>query len=680
MESRTAHKYQPTNTNDNDDDDDDSNDDISDDETTAMMDPEDKNEIEDIGYTDEEDDNVTPDPEENPTTPPPDESQDPITDPPETLITPPSDEEDQGNTTTPPPPDVAESSTDDGNQGDGHESDGADDVEGVVEIEDEGVAVVTGGDDEDEVAEDVADDEVEGVTAGTGGDDEDEVAEDKAPEELWRLQWLLVAASASPSPEHNVTIEVSAGAGDVEDEKDLPPYGSPPTYEEAVSGRGSGATPSPRVQHTKSYVEAISADDLEWDRDVPVEPMSSIELQEVVLDPGVERRVSPTRAVVEDTSFSTPGAGNLTVPSDARLPTYTGDTWTSSNQPNISGDDDVDFAKKKTLLIYAFSILAATVALLLVILLPLTFSYVEYYQFGMEKGRISGVVQFAKEIYDYGRYAIGPANTFKRYPAWAHMVEFDPIDFYSADGIILQAQMSFQYFIKQDELGLIEQKYDKSYQDIIRSVAEANIKNEAAKYTTVEYLSERAKVESYLHDAIRLKLGGDCCPSHNECIRLAMCHLCAEDQDKCNRGLHVDARFFQMKMLMIPDALTQRFISIQEILEQNEEAVYRQSYQLIVKETELETEQLLNKAAEIATNGTITAQLKRKQGNTTANALRESAHSRGLKLLYDAISVENDAHKSSIHLMRTLERHENLVMGSSYDAYVSLIQGLGDDD
>ena len=66
----------------------------------------------------------------------------------------------------------------------------------------------------------------------------------------------------------------------------------------------------------------------------------------------------------------------------------------------------------------------------------------------MEKGRISGVVQFAKEIYDYGRYAIGPANTFKRYPSWAHMVEFDPIDFYSADGIILQAQMSFQYFIK----------------------------------------------------------------------------------------------------------------------------------------------------------------------------------------------------------------------------------------
>ena len=51
-----------------------------------------------------------------------------------------------------------------GNQGDGHESDGADDVEGIVDIEDEGVAAVTGGDDEDEVAEDVADDEVEGVT------------------------------------------------------------------------------------------------------------------------------------------------------------------------------------------------------------------------------------------------------------------------------------------------------------------------------------------------------------------------------------------------------------------------------------------------------------------------------------------------------------------------------------
>ena len=69
-------------------------------------------------------------------------------------------------------------------------------------------------------------------------------------------------------------------------------------------------------------------------------------------------------------------------------------------------------------------------------------------QFGMSKGRISQVVDYMKEIYDMGRYAIGPGKTFKRYPATAHHVNYDRLGLFTTDRIILEACVSFQYFIK----------------------------------------------------------------------------------------------------------------------------------------------------------------------------------------------------------------------------------------
>jgi len=52
--------------------------------------------------------------------------------------------------------------------------------------------------------------------------------------------------------------------------------------------------------------------------------------------------------------------------------------------------------------------------LLLVILLPLTFSYIEYFEYGLIQRATTGAVDTSK-VYATGRYALGPDRHFIKY-------------------------------------------------------------------------------------------------------------------------------------------------------------------------------------------------------------------------------------------------------------------------
>ena len=79
------------------------------------------------------------------------------------------------------------------------------------------------------------------------------------------------------------------------------------------------------------------------------------------------------------------------------------------------------------------------------------------------------------------------------------------------DSLMLTSYVVYFYFYRQDELGLIEEKYDKHYENYTMFIAEATLKNEAAGYSRDEYIANRSMVEQGLHDALRLKLGGRYC-------------------------------------------------------------------------------------------------------------------------------------------------------------------------
>lgn len=51
---------------------------------------------------------------------------------------------------------------------------------------------------------------------------------------------------------------------------------------------------------------------------------------------------------------------------------------------------------------------------MIVILVPISFAYLDYYEYGLRQRKTTGAVDTTK-VYDVGRYFIGPDYTFVRY-------------------------------------------------------------------------------------------------------------------------------------------------------------------------------------------------------------------------------------------------------------------------
>ena len=108
--------------------------------------------------------------------------------------------------------------------------------------------------------------------------------------------------------------------------------------------------------------------------------------------------------------------------------------------------------------------------LLLVILLPLSFSYVEYHQYGLKQRKSTGTVDVTK-VYDSGRYAIGPDYKFLTYQADAHVLDLDELSVFSASGgdnsigleFVLHVHLT--YTLQKDKIGELHKSMASSYHD-----------------------------------------------------------------------------------------------------------------------------------------------------------------------------------------------------------------------
>ncbi|XP_038048844.1 uncharacterized protein LOC119722674 isoform X2 [Patiria miniata] len=484
-----------------------------------------------------------------------------------------------------------------------------------------------------------------------------------------------------------------ADGGDNEDKVDkgvavsLPPeYQDPPSYRETLRLSGiedEDVVRDPDEDKVRDQDEDIVRDQ---DEDIVRDQEDSVE-PHVVVNPFDEPRDGAQWEDIEmgemtgskdDSPQSAEAAAEITSSSDSikryvqpmEIESQTLEKSFWSDRFHVGFKD----TNSRSLLIMVFSVLVVVFAVLIVVLLPLTFSYVEYFELGLKRQRSTGRVLASDGAYESGRHAIGPDYTFKIYPSWATNIQLDDISVTTTSGLSHSFSCSFQYFIREGELGLLEQRFDKSYPDVIEFVAQAALKNVAATISLSMYLEQRRRVEIMFHDALRAKLGGDCCPDQELCLRYDTCHLCSNSTTNCTQGYHVDVPYFQLLEIDLPDVILDRNLQVQLLNEQAEEETFLQLELLARKKTEKETQEILNSASEVTNNGTATASLIRSLGEAEARAIVEAANSQGLALMYDRMGVTTDEHKASLHWLRTLEQQEMLVMGVSFQEYLSLVR------
>ena len=117
----------------------------------------------------------------------------------------------------------------------------------------------------------------------------------------------------------------------------------------------------------------------------------------------------------------------------------------------------------------------------LLILLPLSFSYIDYYDYGLEQRKSTGKVN-TDRVYNVGRYWLGPDKKFLKYPADQQILFLDEVSVFSdggkdSVGLTFLVDIYLTYAINEQEVGELHRELAKSYRSAIESRTNAAIKN-----------------------------------------------------------------------------------------------------------------------------------------------------------------------------------------------------------
>ncbi|XP_061169850.1 uncharacterized protein LOC133179122 [Saccostrea echinata] len=304
---------------------------------------------------------------------------------------------------------------------------------------------------------------------------------------------------------------------------------------------------------------------------------------------------------------------------------------------------------------------ALVVVGLLVILLPMSFSGLEYYEYGFVKQKSTGTVNL-DTVYSFGKHFTGPDYEFKVFQADAHHLTLERIKAFTSDRLEVQVTVHLQYFLRKDDLPALHRRFDLFYEDVMKNSAVDAVKGAITIYTTRELISERAKVEEDLFKAVRERLGGKCCQEDCKswkyacfpgCTRI---DLCTED----NKGVFADVRFFQMGQVYIPRDVEERFLRQLTLKEDSEREKLLQKAQVERKITSSQVQKIKNRAQEVREEGQAESNLIKITSSANYTVTIEGARSRGLTTLYRDLGITNQIHKNSFDYLRTLRGLDNI--------------------
>jgi hypothetical protein len=284
--------------------------------------------------------------------------------------------------------------------------------------------------------------------------------------------------------------------------------------------------------------------------------------------------------------------------------------------------------------------------LLIVILVPLTFSYVEYYEYGLDQRKTTGLVNIDR-IYGHGRYNLGPDHHFIKYQADAHLEAFDQLSVFSAGGsnesigLEFLVDIDFSFFLIENEIGILHKELASNYREVIVSRTKDAIKNEAIYITFTEYFEARKEVEARFRAAVQARWTSK--PS-----------------------LHCTLDQFHLGRIRIPDSVANKQLESRIQNERNDKEQFLQQAQLERELTAVEVNQINLETQKILRTAQAEASLIRAKALALAERTKAQAGINGTKLLLAASDIVTQEHKTAFTYIRTLRNRKTVDIDVSY--------------
>ncbi|CAF1182284.1 unnamed protein product [Rotaria sp. Silwood1] len=301
--------------------------------------------------------------------------------------------------------------------------------------------------------------------------------------------------------------------------------------------------------------------------------------------------------------------------------------------------------------------------LLLVILLPLSFSYLDYYHYGFLRRHSSGRVNLDR-VYEGGRYLVGPDHHFKKFKATAHSVNFNRISVFTTDNLEVHLTITFQFFLIKEDLPLLHAAYDIYYEPIIVSNAKEAIISTCSRFDTDEFINDREKIWREIYLGVKRQLGGSCCipncknqctncPIHEKCV--TNCKPREKGCKKEEKGFFAEVRYLQLHDIDVPERVMERRLLglVRDLEKEREEYINQEA--LVKKQTDILVNQYRNNATQSVAFSEAQAQLKRERAKADALKRVEIARIDGLTAMCSTLGITQPKHISTLQYLRTLK-------------------------
>jgi len=285
--------------------------------------------------------------------------------------------------------------------------------------------------------------------------------------------------------------------------------------------------------------------------------------------------------------------------------------------------------------------------LLIVILLPLSFSKIEYYEAGLLAQKSTGKVNTDK-VYEAGNHFIGPDFEFKTFPISLQLFD-QRVSVWSKSGgddagATLILDISFQYKIRKEQIGQLYEKVAMSFEPLVVTFALDAIKNTAPRFGVDEYLTKRPVIEAQIRSNVTKALKHD---------------------------IFTDVVDLQLRKIQLSDDYQTTKLNAALQKESNAKEEYIQTKTLIEEQTSLEVLQIDNNALRVEKAALADASLIRETADFQAKKLIETRRSDGLRFMLEQLGLQTDEHKASLDYITTLINNKE-----SIKPYVNLDSGL----
>lgn len=293
---------------------------------------------------------------------------------------------------------------------------------------------------------------------------------------------------------------------------------------------------------------------------------------------------------------------------------------------------------KKTAII-AGIVVGCIGVLLMVILVPLSFGYIDYYEMGLRKGRVNSKVSVFP-VYSYGRYLVGPSYVFQKYPSIVQTIYQPNVSCVSTDKLETDIEITIGYQINPVYLGELQVEFNTRYNTVVQSRAISALKNAAAQFTTEQFFTNRSYVSETLHKAIRKDL---------------------------ETNLYVRVPYFYMGLLSVPALVAKKQSQTAVQNQINLQQVYENQAALIRKDTTTLANSLENNATVISETGKTEANSIVSQAKSQAFQYVELIRSQALADMFKTLCIKDAQTMSKLDYILTLIQSPNVNLHVGYD-------------